>query len=375
MGKRRGRGEGNIRQRKDGTWEARISLGHDGEGRRKTRSVYGATKREVQDKLRQLQDQAALGTLAEPTSVTLGEFLQGWLEAGRPSLSPSTYQRYESLVRVHIRPHLGGVRLSQVTPMHVQNLSAAIGREDGSAWTQRMSGTLLHNAMRSAVRLRLIQSNPAAGVPRARPGEREMRILTARQVRDLLGAARPERLFALFALALGTGMRMGELLGLSWDSVDLDAAQAKVHRSLAQVSVKGEPQRFVLKEPKSKRSKRTVRLPAFAVEALRAHRAAMLAEGHGSPFCFVTGRGTHIGKSNLTRQSFRRVLRLAGLPLVRFHDLRHSHASMLLTAGASIKAVSQRLGHGSVELTLRTYCHLLPDADETLAGLTDELVG
>ncbi len=165
-------------------------------------------------------------------------------------------------------------------------------------------------------------------------------------------------------------MRQGELFGLRWQDIDFEREQLTVRHSLAEV--KGE---FILKEPKSKRSRRTVKLPACVVQALRNHRTAMEKEGHGSPFVFVTKKGTHITKTNLTRQVLRPALRKAGLKRVRFHDLRHSHASMLLNAGASIKAVSHRLGHSSVELTLRTYTHCLPDADDTLAAQTNGLLG
>ena len=146
--------------------------------------------------------------------------------------------------------------------------------------------------------------------------------------------------------------------------------QLTVRRSMAQLGGG-----FVLKEPKSKRSRRTLKLPACVVAALKAHRAAMTKEGHGSPYVFTTKSGSFIGKSNLTRQVFRPALKAAGVPMMRVHDMRHSHASMLLNAGASIKAVSHRLGHSSVELTLRTYTHCLHDADDTLAVQTNGLIG
>ena len=129
----------------------------------------------------------------------------------------------------------------------------------------------------------------------------------------------------------------------------------------------------ILKEPMRKRKRRTLKLPAFVIAALKAHRDAMAKEPHHSPFCFVTKTGNHISKSNLTRQVFRPILKVAKLARVKFHALRHSHASALPHEGASIKAVSQRLGHPTVELTLRVYFHLLPDADDSLAGLTDKL--
>lgn len=143
-----------------------------------------------------------------------------------------------------------------------------------------------------------------------------------------------------------------------------------IRRSLAQLKGK-----FVLKEPKSKRSRRTIKLPAFVVKAFYNHRDGMVKEGNTEKPVFCTQFGSYIGKSNLTRQVFRPALKTAGLPLVRFHGLRHSHASALLRDGASIKAVSQRLGHNTVELMLRVYYHLFPDGDEALASQADQLFG
>lgn len=377
--KRRGRGEGLIRQRNDGSWEARVSIGYDEEGGRIRKSVYGKTKGEVQEKLRKLQNDVAGGQLAEVTTLTVGQYLDAWLkDTAKPKCSPTTYQRYETLVRIHIKPHVGAIKLQKLQALQITHLMGEIARsiekeETGRspAWTQKMALTLLGNALRHAVHpLRLIPYNPCNGIAKAKPRDKEIQFLTAEQARQFLAANTKRRLYALFVLALGTGMRQGELLGLRWDAIDFEREQLTVRQSLAEVKSV-----FILKEPKSKRSRRTIRLPACVVEALRDHRLAMQKEGHGSPFVFTTKHGSHISKSNLTRQVFRPALKAAGLPRVRFHDLRHSHASMLLNAGASIKAVSHRLGHSSVELTLRTYTHCLPDADDTLAAQTNGLIG
>jgi integrase len=218
--------------------------------------------------------------------------------------------------------------------------------------------------MRQAVRLRLIVHNPCADVPRAKPREKEMRILTEEQVKVFLKSAENRRLFALLAMAVGTGMRQGELLGLQWPDIDFDKGTVTVRRSLAQVKAG-----FILKEPKSKTSRRTIRLPVFAVNALLEHRRLMLAEGQDvrDGTVFVTKTGQYIGKSNLIRQVFKPALKEATLAAIRFHDLRHTHASVLIAHGESIKAVSRRLGHSDVALTLRVYAHLLPDADDSLA--------
>lgn len=242
-----------------------------------------------------------------------------------------------------------------------------------------MAGILLGNALRHAVRRRHVSHNPAAEVSKPRPADKEMLFLTAAQAKSLLDAARGQRLFALFGLALGGGLRQGELLGLQWSGVDFAKGTVTVSRSLAQIG--GE---FVVKEPKSKASRRTVKLPASVTDALRVHRAAMLKEGHGSDTVFCTKTGNYIGKSNLIRQVFKPLVERSNvaerdmakeaarepdqIPAgLRFHDLRHTHATLLLSLGHSVKALSQRLGHQDVAITLRTYAHVLPADDEKLA--------
>lgn len=386
--KRRGRAEGSIFFREaDQQWVGSVSLGYDGNGKRKRRTVYGKTKAEVAEKLRKLQNDAADGTMSDSGKLTVGEFVQRWLDnTARSSVRPTTYARYEQIARLHVKELLGGVRLGQLRAMHVEGFYAAMQSRGVTAWTRRAAGQLLTAVLRHAVRLKLIPFNPAADVAKARPDEKEMHFLTEPQTRQFLRAAKTCRLSAIFAVAIGTGMRQGELLGLRWDDIDFDAGTVAVQRSLAQL--KGG---FLLKEPKSKRSRRTVTLPGFALDALRDHRAAMLKEGNIAAPVFCTRTGQFIGKSNLIRQVFKPVIRRANaeattsaaatgktselLPDIRFHDLRHTHATALLSRGHSLKAVSQRLGHASVELTLRVYAHVLPTDDQTLAESLDRMVG
>jgi integrase len=249
-----------------------------------------------------------------------------------------------------------------------------------------MAGVLLTGALRHAVQLKLIPFNPAADVVKARPEEKEMPFLSESQAKLFLDTAQGRRLYALFALAVGSGMRQGELLGLQWADIDFDKGTVSVQRSLAQIKGK-----FVVKEPKSKRGRRTIKLPKFALDALTGHRQAMLNEGNIAAPVFCTRTGQYIGKSNLIRQVFKPILKRANeraakeakergaepalLPAIRFHDLRHTHATSLLAQGHSIKAVSQRLGHASIELTLRVYAHVLPTDDGVLADGLDRMFG
>jgi integrase len=385
---RRGRSEGSVFFREsDKQWVGSISLGYDGTGKRKRRTVYGATKQEAQEKLRHLQGEADTGTLADAEKLTVGAYLQRWLDnTAKNTVRATTLERYEVLVRLHLKPILGGVRLGKLRAIHIEQCYAQMERDGSGAWTRKMAGTLLSNALRHAVRLKLIAFNPAADVIKARPEEKEMLFLTEAQTRVFLAAACGRRLNALFVLAVASGLRQGELLGLQWPDVSFDNGTVTVARTLGTVG-----NQFILKEPKSKRSRRTINLPSFALAALQEHRRAMLGEGNIAAHVFCTKTGQPISKSNLTRQVFRPILKSANdnavkvakklnaepalLPDIRFHDLRHTHATTLLARGHSIKAVSHRLGHASIDITLKTYAHVLPEDDKTLADGLDRMFG
>jgi integrase len=381
---RRGRSEGSIYFREsDNKWVGSVSLGYSGNGKRKRRVVYGDSKKTVLDKMRAIQGE----TLADTGKLTTGEYLQRWLKnAARNSLQSSTLERYESIVRVHVEPILGRIQLRKLRPIHIEECYAQLERNGASARTRQLAGAVLTRALQHALKLELATMNPAAGIARATTAHREMLFLTEPQARAFLAAAEPHRLSALFVLAVASGMRQGELLGLAWSDIDFEKRSVTVVRSLSAVR-----EGFVLKEPKSAVSRRTITLPPFAIDALQKHRAAMLAEGNISRPVFCTHNGNFIGKSNLIHQAFRPILSAANktitelataraiepalLPPIRFHDLRHTHATTLLARGHSIKAISQRLGHKSIEITLSTYVHLMPNDDSVLADGLERMFG
>jgi integrase len=378
--KRRGRGEGGVYRRADGTWAGIVSLGYGPDGKRRRKFVYGATKQEALEKMRRLQADWALGQFADPGNVTVDAWLANWLDSTvNPSCSPTYYERCEQIVRLHLKPHVGRLLLKQLDLNHVRHLVARLRDAGESAWTAKMARSVLHNACAAAVEFKLLVKNPCTKSRRSNadkisPPVKEMAVLTEAQAGKFLDVAKGYRLYALFALALGTGMRQGELLGLSWDNVDFEKGVVHVRKSLAQLKGKGEAgDKFVLKDPKSKTSRRTIKLPAFALDALHGHRKAMVAEGNAGVAVFCTKTGKYIAKSNLIRWTFAPILKKAGLK-VRFHDLRHTHASLLLAKGHSIKAVAKRLGHSDVAMTLRTYAHVLPDDDGKLADAFQGMV-
>jgi integrase len=262
----------------------------------------------------------------------------------------------------------------------------ADGKVVATANTRKAAGVVLGIALRNAVRLKLIASNPAADVRKPRSAFREMVFMTAPQARRFLEVAKGSRNYALFALAVGSGARQGELLGLSWADLDLDRGVMEVRRSLSQVK-----KEFIIKEPKSRSSRRTVTLPAFVVNALRDHRQAALKAGLITAPVFSTKNKTYLQKSNVLRE-FKSLVTKANADAtkkatgtnaepdlmpdgLRFHDLRHTHASCLIGAGHSIKAVSRRLGHADITITLKVYAHLMPDDDVKLASGAGLLFG
>lgn len=394
---RRGRGEGSIRFREDkGLWAAELSLGYDGNGKRIRKTVYGSTKKEVGEELRKLQSEHDAGRLVETEKITTGEYLTRWLNnTAKNKVGVLTWERYRQLVELYLVPLLGGLSLAKLRAFHVEQAYATMEkgfgeRKPAGPATRKFAGVVLGVALRHAVKVKAIPFNPAADVAKAKPAEREMQYMTGAQVKRFLAAAKGQGLCPLFAVAVGTGMRQGELLGLQWGDIDFEKGTVEVKRSLAWVKKDGVKQP-VLKEPKSKAGKRIVGLPPFALTALVELRAEALKAALITAPVFCTRTGNYLDKKNVLR-SFKNVVKKANkveaeraakaqthpdlIPAsVRFHDLRHTHATGLIAANNSIKAVSRRLGHGSIEITLRVYAHLMPNDDEKLTTGAEALFG
>jgi integrase len=379
--KRRGRGEGAIFKRVDGLWTATLSLGYDGKGRRRRRTVYGASKTEVQDKLRELHNASASGTVLDLGQLTRAQYLTRWLEnTARPKVNPTTYHRYEEHVRLHISSTIGGNKLAKLTALHVEQLYADLERkvevaEDGrrrtvsAAMRQKVCKTL-RQALRHAVNLGAIPNNPAEKVPLPRHAKGEMRVLDLSQVARLLEASEKDRLHALYVLALDSGMRQGELFALQAEDFDFESGSVFVQRSLENVGDK-----LRVKETKSAKGRRRIDLSRYTMDALHEHRNRMLAEGRvGGPF-FCDTKGGHLRRSNFLRDSFEQIIARAKLPTVRFHDLRHTCATLLLLADVNVKVVSERLGHAKIQITLDTYSHVLPTMQKAAADKLNQMFG
>jgi integrase len=369
--KKRGNGEGSIFQRSDGKWVGRISLGYGDDGRRKTQTVYGAKKRDVQDKLLELQGRKATGTLTDVSTLTVGQYLDQWLSDDVvPNRAARTTERYEGLVRTHLKPRIGRLKLQALAPAHVASMLASMLREDVSADTRKKALAALKTALNRALKLRLIVHNPCLSVETPKVVRRDIHPLTMDQSDQLFVNSRGHRLGGIFVTATTTGLREGELFALHWADLNLTEAVLTVRRTLEEC--KGV---LKLKEPKSKAGRRAVMLSAITVNALKQRRDAAVAEGlDNCELVFPDTGGGFLRRSNFARQVWHPIRKAAGIPqTVTFHDLRHTHASQLLAQGAHIKVVQERLGHSDITLTLNTYSHLLPGLQAEAAGLIDGL--
>lgn len=371
MGKRRGRGEGSVFQRADGVWTSTITIGYDESGKRKRRTVYAGSKAAVLEKLTQLQGLAATGSLSEPTRLTCREYLERWLEdVQRPNIRASTHLRYASLLATHITPHIGGIRLAKVQPITIQRLYSQLGSASASGRTRELVHVVLRKAFKQAMLWGYMTRNPCDAVARPKPARKAIRYFTAEETNRFLSAARSDRLFALYVLAVSAGLRQGELFGLKWRDVDWNAGAIAVQRTIDDLNGK-----LSVGEPKTAKGRRRVDLPAIAMSALRAHRKAMFAEGHASDWIFCDTKGGLLRRGNVLRRSYFRLLKTAQLSPLNFHCLRHTAATLLLLQGTHPKIVQERLGHATVAITLDTYSHVLPSLQREAADKLDAMLG
>jgi integrase len=366
-------GEGNIRLRSDGRWEGRYYAVEDGRSVR--RSVFGATDKEVARKLRTALTARDDGKPAPHGSETVGAFLATWLEGAKPTIRPGTWRRYEQLTRLYLVPALGRIRLVALGPQHVAKLHKELLASGMTPANVHYVHRTLRRALGQAVRWQLVTSNAAAAVIPPRPEHAEMHTLTAAEVRHLLEMA-PERDRPLYLVAVSTGMRLGELLALRWADIDLDSGSLRVVATLRHLS--GESATFAA--PKTARSRRRVELSESVVTALSAHKVAMIEERwqagqlwQNLDLVFPNLLGRSRGSSNVSR-NLHQLLDRAGLPQIRFHDLRHTAATLMLGRGVHPKLVSDMLGHASVGITLDTYSHSLPSMHREAAQVMEELL-
>jgi integrase len=364
---RRGNGEGSIYRRKDGRWVGQY-LVYTPEGP-KYRYLYGKTRQVVAEKLTKAMAQRDSGLAFEAGKLTVAEYMNKWLvESARNRLRPKTYKDYSGLTRLHIVPALGHIKLKKLTPLHVQSFYGTKLESGLSKRTVEYIHTVLHSALKQAVRWELVPRNVTEAVDPPRPERKERPTFNLDQARLFLKAARDDGCEALYVLVIHTGMRRGEVFGLRWDDVNLDNGWLHVRQALA-------PDGKSFSLPKTAKGRRRIRLTPEAIEALKKHRIAQHQKrlqlgsewrDHGLVFC--SSVGTPMGPDNFIKRQYKPLLRRAELPYIRFHDLRHTFASLMMPNVQNPQIVQEMLGHSRISTTLDIYSHLSEDMQEEAVG-------
>jgi len=372
MASRRGHGEGSIYRRGDGRWVGAVDHGWR-DGKRVRTHLFGTTRKEVAELVSRAQQSRRAGTLVPGTPPSVGQFLGIWLEA--LTVEPSTLRGYECLVRVHLVPALGRIRLDRLAALDVDRMLRAKRTEGLSPQTCLNLRAALRSAMSFARRKGLVAQNVVTLSEPVKVQTYEARYLTPVEARRLIEVARGHRLAAMICVAIPLGLRPGEVFGLHWAEVDFDAKLVRVSLQAQRVKGRG----IVFKEPKW-HSNRTVALPEVTVRALRAHKVQQTAERLQAgqrwvdhDLVFTTSIGTAISASNLANRSFKPLLERAGLPSIRFQDLRHSAATILLAQGVPLRVVSAILGHSTMRVTER-YAKVLPELHQAAAAAMDRAI-
>lgn len=369
---------GNITRRGKSSWRIKFDLGRDpATSKRLTRLVTIRGKRQdAERELSRLVNAAHDGTLVEPSKLTVADHLRSWLASGTPELSPKTRERYSQLAEVQIIPHLGAIPLQKLRPAHIQawhmKLLTIAGKNGRplAASTVGLAHKALRRALEFARRTETVSRNVASAISRPKSESKEVECLTAGQMAAVLAKLEGRSLHPIAALALGTGMRRGELLALRWSDLDLDGATVRVERSIEETK-----QGLRFKTPKTKHGRRTISLAASTVEVLRGHWRTQMelrlalgrgrGENHDLIFCRLDG--TPLSPNSISRD-WHMAVRALKLPQVTFHALRHTHASAIIASGVDVLTVSRRLGHAMPAITLNVYAHLFERTDKTAAA-------
>ena len=389
--------QGHIRQQGKGSWELKFDLGRDPlTGKRITKyATFRGTKRKAQEELTRLLAQRNEGSYVDPTKMTVAEYLRHWLEADIDRrVAPRTAARHRGIVEKNIIPRLGQIPVRRLTAVHVEGFEAELQREGWvktrrrpqvedsesaqaekrglSAQTVQHVHRTLSQALSHAVRLGVLLKNPAAQVKPPRPEQREIKILAKGEITTVLEAAKETPLYLPTLIAVTTGLRRGELLGLRWSDLDIKTGTLTVNQSLERLKGK-----VTFKAPKTKMSRRSITLPAATTQALQEHRATQAEErmrlGLGRDprgLVFTRADGDPLDADSLAK-AFGRLVAAAGVTPITFHGLRHTHISHLLMDGVHVKVVSERAGHANVNITLSVYAAYIPSMQADAALRVD----
>lgn len=373
MAKRRSNGEGNIRKRKDGRWEGRYTAGHDPiTGKQVFKNVLGKTQAEVKEKLKKALAESQKLDFTKQGKYTVAQWMEEWFEnVCKIKVRPSSHQTYRGYIDNHITPNIGKIPLEKLSTMDLQKLYRRLmsnGRVERieaehqpkglSAKTVRNINQVISSAMDFAVAQKIITENPCKNVSLPKLEHKEMQTIPAEQLQAFLAEAKATGVYEMYYIELATGLRRGELLGLKWSDIDWENGVITVRRQVARVDGQ------IVEAPlKTKNSYRAVSISPQAVEVLKTQKAKTNDE-----YVFPSPNGGPISPDSVNNM-LKRVLERAGIPKVRFHDLRHTFATIALQNGVDIKTVSGMLGHFSAGFTLDTYAHVTTAAQKEAAAI------
>jgi len=387
---KRANGEGGITYReKQNRWQGEIIIGRNFEtGKPVKKTVYAKTKEECAKKIRDLGYEISRDLYLEPSKLLLATWLDTWLKDFKESnLRPTTYWSYETNIRVHIKPYLGGLLLKELNTQIIQKFIRMKFKDEGlSSATVRKLFNIIYGALKQAKVSRIITFNPAEGVELPLLTSKEIVILTLEEQSNFIDALKGERMKMLFMASLSSGLRVGELCALKWDNVDLDSGIIYVKETIARVKDYSEnaaaKTTVVTGGPKTKSGLRTVPLPEITVALLKAHKKEQALEWEkrlsknkpytNNGYVFATYKGTYTENRNAMR-AFHRILKKAGIPRSNIHSLRHTYASRLLESGANVRLIADLLGHNDISTFLNTYAHVLPDQKKEAVQVLNQI--
>jgi integrase len=369
MTKKRGQGEGSIYKRKNGTWVAQLRF----QGKRLYK--YGNTRAEVRDWLQETLNQVQMGLMVVAAKITVHSFLTEWLVGHKNALRPHTFHSYNQISNDYIFPVLGRIKLRELRPDQIQSFYNSLVHDGKSQRTILSVHAVLHKGLNQALKLGLIGRNPAHAVTRPRVKKKEMKTFTVSQSVQFLNSTWTSRYDALYFMAVMTGLREGELLGLKWSDLNWTTNQLQIQRQVQRLPGGG----LVFTEPKTDAGKRTVGLSPMTILKLKGHYLIQTYEKlfvgknwQEHDLIFPTRIGTPSDPSNLYR-NYKTILQGTGLPDIRFHDLRHTAATLMLGQKTHPKVVQERFGHSDISVTLNTYSHVLPGIQDEAANEMDKI--
>lgn len=374
MGRNRVKGEGSIYQRPNGRWRAQIYIAGE-------RLSYSAkTRKEAIDWLLKIRNEVKNGLNIEGSKIFYSAFLDDWLETKKPQVAEQTWSYYSQFVRDYIKPKLGMYKLRELSTRRIQGFYNHLVEQGIGLRTIEKNHSIIHASLNYALKYGLIPSNPDAFTDPPKPKKKEMKYLNIGEVKKLLQVAKEnnDRNYALYYLAIVTGMRQGELLGSQWKNVDLERGIIKVVQNLKRLP----NGKLVFGKPKTKTSIRSIKIGEDTIEVLKEQKERITNEREDikvkhlwkeMDMVFPSTIGTPIDPTNLLKK-FRQLLRKSGLPKIRFHDLRHTSASLMLNNGVDVLVASRRLGHSKPSITLDVYGHLLNTAQNEVANKIEVII-